>query len=141
MAAPKPTTPPRGFTASFVESLRPAETRYEVADRRTPGLRLRVMPTGTTVFRWYCTSRARVVTIGPWSVSEQPGHVTLAQARGWLERLKAAHAAGTLETAEAELAGHLRTRPRVADPVPSSTITVGDVTEEFYKRRILPHRK
>jgi integrase len=141
MDGPKPSTPPRGLTAAFVESLRPAAQRYDVADRRTPGLRLRVLPSSKRVFRWHCTARGKVITIGPWSLSEEPGSVTLAQAREWLERLKAAHAAGTLETLEAELDAHLRRRARVADPAPESRRLFRAVAEEFYSDDILKNRK
>lgn len=142
MAAPHGiTTPPRGLTPAFIDSLRPAEARYELADRRAPGLRLRVMPSGMKVFRWYCNSRGKVFTIGPWTPSEQPGRVTLKQAHAWLERLKAAHAAGELEVVEAELAAQLRRRERVTDPAPEARRLFGPVLEEFYRDDILRNRK
>jgi integrase len=142
MAAPS-STPPRGLTPKFIEALQPAEDRYDVSDRRAPGLRLRVLPkTGKKVFRWVCNARRQVYTIGPWALSEQPGFVTLAQAREWLERLKAAHVGGTIDAVELELKAVLHPAH-----VPSSTpaapgvVTLSTVAEEFYKRRILPHRK
>jgi integrase len=142
MAALGSITPPRGLTPAFIDALRPREgSRYEIADRRAPGLRLRVLESGGKVFRWYCTARGKVVTIGPWSLGEQPGHVTLAQAREWLERLKAAHAAGALDTVEAELATHLRRRSRVADPTPEDRRLFGAVAEEFYADDIQRNRK
>lgn len=144
MVAPHPSipTPPRGLTPAFIDALRPREDeRYEVADRRAPGLRLRVLPSGRKVFRWYCTARGEVVTIGPWTLGEQPGHVTLAQARSWLERLKGAHEAGTLDTLKGELAAALRRRPRVADPAPEDRRAFKAVIEEFYQDDIVRNRK
>lgn len=142
MAVSGSITPPRGLTPAFIEALSPREgSRYEVADRRAPGLRLRVLASGGKVFRWYCTARGEVVTIGPWSLGERPGHVTLAQAREWLERLKAAHVAGTLPGVEAELREHLRRRARVADPTPQDRRLFGTVLEEFYRDDIQRNRK
>lgn len=144
MAAPSP-TPSRGLTPKFIESLAPGAKDLEIPDRRAPGLCLRVLPSGRRVFRWYCTARRRVFTIGPWSAGGQLGHVTLAQAREWLERLKAAHDAGDDELArvESELRVHLRERARVADPVPENPNrrTFKSVAEEFYTDDIVRNRK
>lgn len=142
MAAANGITPPRGLTPAFIDALRAEEgARYELADRRAPGLRLRVLPSGRKSFRWYCTARGKVVTIGPWTLTDQPGHVTLAQAREWLERLKAAHAAGEMESVETELAQHLRRRARIAEPAPGARRIFGPVLEEFYRDDILRNRK
>ncbi len=60
---------------------------------------------------------------------EEPGHVTLAQARDHLERVKRAHEAGCLD----ETAAALRSGP-------SRGKTVRELAEGFYKLRILPKR-
>jgi integrase len=141
MAGPNATTsPPRGLTAPFIAALRPAEARYEIPDRRAPGLRLRIYPTGGKLFIWRCTSRAKVYTIGPWALSEAPGVVTLDQARDWLKDLKVGHAAGTIEAVEADLRTFLRRRARVADEVVDRK-AFRQVAEEFYSDDIQRNRK
>ena len=97
-------TPP--LTVKRIESLRPREERYEVGDAAAPGLRLRVMPSGLRIFRWYRHAPGGgrdVVTIRPWSPVSRPGHVTLHEARARLDALKAAHRGGEVATVEAEI--------------------------------------
>ena len=141
----KRSTPPRGLTVAFIEALQPdPQRRYEVPNRRAPGLVLRVLPSGKRIFRWYVTNLGRVVTIGPYHPAEDPprAFVSLKMARGWLDRLKAAYAGGTLDTVEAELKDYLGPSK---DPAPAtldmSVLTVAKVADEFYARRLLPHRK
>ncbi|MFT3917314.1 MAG: tyrosine-type recombinase/integrase [Anaeromyxobacteraceae bacterium] len=120
-----PLTPPR------IEALRPQAGRYEVADPAAAGLRLRVLPTGTKVFRWYCTSAGRVITIGEWTKAERPGFVTLGEARRWLERLKAAHKEGRLTEVEAELrANRPRHRP---EPTLAGEATFEVVAKDYFE--------
>jgi len=106
MAAENVTASPP-LTAKLIEAKHAAAKDYELADAGAPGLRLRITPKGAKVFRWSVTrsGRQQVVTIGRWAKHPQPGRVTLAEARGWLERLKLAHKAGNLDTALAELGG------------------------------------
>lgn len=136
-------TPRVRFGPTFIEALKPKDHPYEIADPGTSGLRLRVLPTGRKVFRWGCTARRKVYTIGPWAMCEAPGFVTLAQARNWLERLKEAHAAGTIDAVEAEIAVNLRRRPRFADPVPEDPARrlFATVAEEFYRDDLVRNRK
>lgn len=122
------------LTAKLIESARPAEKDYELADAGAPGLRLRVTPKGTKAFRWYVTrnGRQQVVTIGRWTKNPLPGRVTLAEARAWLERLKLAHKGGTLDTALAELAATRPARPTSADSATAGgAITVRDLAKDF----------
>jgi integrase len=100
-----------------------------------------VLTSGTKTFRWYCTARKKVFTIGPWALQEQPGHVTLDQAREWLDRLKKAHVAGTIDAVAFELADHLRRREHIADPTPADRKLFGTIMEEFYKDDIERNRK
>ncbi len=135
------THPP--LTAKRIEAMRRRPARYEVSDSAAPGLRLRVFPTGAKVFRWYRHTpdgpRPRdVITIGRWSPTSQPGHVTLHEARIWLERLKEAQRAGRLDALELELRRHLK--PPRHEPAPGSEL-VSEIFEDFYRRRIEPHRK
>jgi integrase len=134
MAAEKVTaTPP--LTPARIEALKPRADRYEVADGGAPGLRLRVMPTGAKVFRWYVTSLGRVITIGPWSRNPSPGHFTLGEAHTSLEKLKLAHKEGRLAAVEAELqARRPARRPPQATPTPGGgPLTVKSVADEFLK--------
>ena len=97
-------TPPTGLSPRFIESLRPGDSPFDVGDRGAHrGLRLRVTPKGAKVFRWVLNSDGRVITIGPWAFEPQPGHVTLREARDWLDKLKSARRGGTLDVVVAEL--------------------------------------
>ncbi|MHB8876154.1 MAG: tyrosine-type recombinase/integrase [Myxococcaceae bacterium] len=115
-----------------IKALRPSERAYEVAVGDN-GLRLRVLPSGVKVFRWYVNALRRVVTLGPWSESSAAAHVTIGEAGRWLERLKAARRAGLpeLENVEAELKAHLAPRPVIADA--SKGTTIASVAENFLR--------
>ena len=112
----------------------PAAKDYELADAGAPGLRLRVTPKGARVFRWHVTrgERQQVVTIGRWSRTPQPGRVTLAEARSWLERLKLAHRAGTLDDVIAELAASRPVRTPCPEPeMGGGPLTVRELAADF----------
>jgi integrase len=120
------THPP--LTAAGIENLPEGEHR----DSAAPGLFLRVNRKSRT-FRWYVRSIGRAITVGPWSKTPKPGHVTLAEARAWLERLKDAHRSGQLAGVERELAA-LRPRRGVkssAPPSDSGALTVETVGKDF----------
>lgn len=140
MATPH-STPTRGLTPKFIEALQPTAKPYDVPDRRAPGLKVRVFPSGVRSFRWTCNARGKVYTIGPWAFSETPGFVTLAQAREWLDKLKAGHAGDAVEAVEAELRAFLRRRSHVADPAPADRTIFRTVAEEFYVDDIQKNRK
>lgn len=116
--------------------------RVEVGDRKCPGLRLRFERSGKPVFRWKAPVREgrRVITIGPWSKTEEPGYVTLKQARKWVRRLKAASERGefgaVVHQLEATLEAGRPPKNKPQDPSPS----VLAVAEQFYRKRILPKR-
>jgi hypothetical protein len=134
MAAEHPSTPQNGFTAPWMKTLSTPEERYEVSDR---GLCLRVERTGRKVFRWYYFEEAgegrkmHALTLGPWSFTETPGHLTLAQGRAWLDRLKQAHEGGTLAQVEKEL----RTSIGQGHTGVATGPTVGELAKEFYEQR------
>lgn len=121
------------LTVKAIEAAKPAAAAYELGDSAAKGLRLRVAPTGARVFRWYVAGR--VVTIGRWSKAPQPGHVTLGEARTWLERLKAAHAADQLAAVEADLVAQVRParRDRGEDPEDGAGALLRDVAADFLK--------
>jgi integrase len=99
------------------------------------------MPSGLKIFRWYRHTpggKRDVVTIGPWSPTALPGHVTLHEARAKLEELKAAHRGGEVANVEAEIKKALHPEPVIAPP---GSVLVSDIADDFYKRRIEPHRK
>ncbi len=133
MAGEDPTTPVPPLTAKLIEAARPRERDYELPDPAAPGLRLRVTPKGGKVFRWYVTSLGRVITIGRWTKAPRPGHVTLAEARTWLERLKDAHRAGRLAEVEEELRA-LRPKPQRSVDVPAGGPTLRDVAKDFLRQ-------
>ena len=115
------------LTSKAIEAARRRAKDYELGDGGAPGLRLRVTPTGKKVFRWYVSVGGvqRKITIGPWSKEPRPACVTLADARKWLERLKAAHRAGRLDEVLRELA---TTRPTPAKERPAPRIDDGALT-------------
>jgi integrase len=134
-------SPSRGWTPKFIESLRPRAQRYELADPSTPGLRLRVHPSNVKSFRWAVTSEGKQkwVVIGPWAFSETPGHVTLKQAKDRLDRLKEAHRAGAtqLDAVITELTGRLQTSGLPG----AAATTFKTAAEEFYTDDIMKNRK
>ncbi len=133
MAAEHPTATLPPLTAKAIEAAEPRSTDYELPDSAAPGLRLRVTPKGGKVFRWYVTSLGRVLTIGRWSKLPRPGHVTLGEARTWLERLKEAHGAGRLDAVEAELRA-IRPRHSATPAAPlEGAVTFRQVAEDFLK--------
>jgi integrase len=140
-------TPPLGFSPAWIASFTPPEgtDRLEIGDRKCPGLRLRFQRKDPPVFRWKATAgdgKRRNVQIGPWALAGKPGHVTLAQAREWLRRLKEAAKAGRLAEVEAELRAWLAEgTERPTPPVGAPTgRTAREVAEEWYQRRILTVR-
>lgn len=86
---------PSRLTATYIEGLKPRETRYEVSDPAVPGLQLRVETTGAKhwQYRFYFGTtkdgaRARQrMALGTWPVGKAAG-MTLEQARA--EAFKAA---------------------------------------------------
>jgi integrase len=111
-----------------IEKLQPRDARYEIADPGCAGLRLRVLPTGLRVFRWYCTSAGKVVTIGTWAREPTPGHVTLTEARVRLHELKAAHHAGELV---GKLAGRRVRAPQARDGEGAAPDSFAALAREF----------
>lgn len=122
------------LTAKLIEAAHPASKDYELPDVGAPGLRIRVTPKGSKVFRWYVTrnGRQQVVTVGRWTKNPQPGRVTLAEARSWLERLKLAHKSGTLDAALAELVASRPSRaPSLESGVGTAPVTVAELAKDF----------
>jgi integrase len=125
-------SPARGFTQKFIESLRAREKRFDLYDPAASGLRLRVFPSGVKSFGWVVNSLNRVIILGPWSFSTAPGHLTLAEARGWLERLKAARLGGLnqLDAVAAQLKQHMAPRPIQVGPASG---TISAIAEPFLR--------
>jgi integrase len=116
-------TPAKGFTTKFLDNLKPADKRIELADNGKAGLRLRLEPSGTRTFVWYYKDgpKTRVLTLGRYGKGD--GHISLKQARDQLDKAKERHREGE--------------RPGL---VPDAPKTVEGLCEIFYKRRILRHR-
>jgi len=122
MVAPDTTTAPP-LTPTSIEKLAPGEYR----DGAAPGLRLRVTPQGTRVFRWFVTINGKRtwITIGRWSKKSKPGHVTLAEAHLQFQHLKEANDAG-------RLLAMLGERRRTPKPAPiDGVLTVKAAVDDF----------
>ena len=122
MVAPEISTAPP-LTPTSIEKLAPGEYR----DGAAPGLRLRVTPQGTRVFRWFATINGKRtwITIGRWSKKSKPGHVTLAEAHLRLQHMKEASDAGRLAAVLAE-------RKPAPKPVPADgPLTVRAAVDDF----------
>jgi integrase len=139
MASPQ-SSPARGLTPKSIEALRPRDQRYDVSDGGASGLVLRVHPSGVKSFRWQVRALNRVIVIGPWAATITPAHVTLKEARDWLDRLKEGRTASEAQLDEVlgDLRRHLEPPAEQAEPQGDSVTTIA---EEFYRRRIVPHRK
>lgn len=81
------------FTTRTLASLKPAEQPYEVRENGRTGLRVRVATTGLLTFRWVCTARGKVYTLGRFG-DGSGGTLTLAAARDKLEMYRKKHEAG-----------------------------------------------
>ncbi|MDB4409319.1 tyrosine-type recombinase/integrase [Gammaproteobacteria bacterium] len=123
MATQKHTSPKNGLTPTFLDNLKPADKRIELRDTRTPGLRLRLEPTGRKTFVWYYkeATKTKVLTLGQYGEGE--GKISLKQAREELDKAKERHREGE--------------RPGLTIDAPK---TVAELAELFYERRIVPHR-
>ena len=124
----------RKLIPSMIASLPLRGKPYQLYDTLERGLCLRVSPQGAKTFRYRIRpegAKGRVITLGPYSEAAKPAHVTIKQAREWVERLRAARKGGPdeLSRIEAELKAHLLPRPLVA----SAGKTVGQVVEGFLK--------
>ena len=80
------------FTARTLANLKPGAARYEVREAGRTGLRVRIEPSGRKSFRWHCTARGKVFTLGRFG--DGAGGTTLADARRLLETYRAKHEAG-----------------------------------------------
>jgi hypothetical protein len=124
MASAKHTSPRTGFTAAWLDNVKPKAKRIEYADAGCRGLRLRVEPTGRKTFVWYFRDdgKNRVLTLGRYGAGEDC--TSLKDARRALQQAKEKHVDG------------------VSPALPADTpTTVEELAEIFYERRILPHRK
>jgi integrase len=80
------------FTTRSLAALEPGSGPYEVREVGRTGLRLRVGATSKT-FRWACTARGRVYTLGRFG-DGAGGTLTLSAARVKLDTYRAKHEAG-----------------------------------------------
>ena len=130
------------LTAAVVNAAQPRAVRYELADNIEPGLRIRVHPSGVKTLRWQrldkTTGKHAVVVLGRFSFEQAAGCLT------WPGPLVGRAAEGGPPHRH-----HGRGRGRDAgrgdSPSPSgpgdTSPLVKDLADDFYKRRIQPHRK
>lgn len=116
---------PIAFTPKTLANLEPAEKPYELREFGRTGLRVRVATSGLLTFRWVCTARGKVYTLGRFG-DGSGGTVTLADARKKLEEYRAKHEAGVDPE---ELDGSERPR------------TVKALCDLWYKESILLRRR
>ena len=119
------TLPKNGFTAKYLDNLKPEPERFEISDAGAKGLRLRVSPGGTKTFVWYYRNggRCRRLTLGQYGDGDS--QITLAQARSKLIAVKQKWADGIKPNSDAA----------------GTPKTVAELCEIFYQRRIVPTRK
>ncbi len=152
MATPTSITPPGGFTPAWIAAFTPppgAERggRVELADKACSGLSLRFAEGWAPSFRCKLTGaegKRQNIVIGPWSMSGQLGHVTLAQARLVFFELRQAAKEGRLEEAVKRHKAVLAMRPEPATKRPSSAPavpTVELVANQWYRLSITARRK
>ncbi len=119
-----PESPVRGFTTKFLENIKPAGKRYELADKGASGLRLRVSPGGARTFVWLYRYNGKIHRHTLGQFGEGPGKLTLSGARKRLQVLKEKRDAGILHA------------PNKGDPK-----TVKDLVSVFNKRILQKKRK
>ena len=126
MAASKPT--PKAIKAkdTAINALKPLPRDYEVAVG-DDGLRLRITPTGKKVFRWRYRKVALKNGMPQWGVKTLGTYSKafgLKDASAKLDELKKAH------------------KQALELGMPETRITtVSQLLDEFYQRRMVPHRK
>lgn len=117
--------PINGLTDAFIRHLKPQDKRYDVADKISKGLRIRVGTTGKKSFVWFYsdpqTNKLKMLTIGRYGDGDN--QLTLSAARKALETAKTKHDAGELVNNNNAF-------------IPK---TVSELCDVFYKDRILPH--
>jgi hypothetical protein len=82
------TVPKNGFTAKFLDSLKPQAERFELNDAGAKGLHPRMSPGGTKTFVWYYrdAGKCRRLTLGQYGNGES--QISLSQARSKLTAVK-----------------------------------------------------
>ena len=86
-------SPVNGLTDAFIKHLKPQGKRYEVADKASKGLRIRIGATGKKSFVWFYkdakTNKSKMLTLGRYGGGDS--QLTLSAARKALELAKAKH--------------------------------------------------
>jgi integrase len=138
-----------GFSAGWLQGVlsRGLTSRPEIADPKCAGLVARV-EAGSIIFRWYVKQlfsdgrppKSRVITIGEFTPIAYPGKMKLAQAQGWVLRLKEANHQRRLHEVEAQLEAEKALDPEFSMPKraasPDGEKTVTDAAQLFYDRAV-----
>lgn len=137
-----------GFSAGWLQGVlsRGITGRPEIADPKCSGLVARIEG-NSIVFRWYVKQlfadgrppKSRVITIGEFTPIAFPGKMKLAQAQGWVHKLKEANQQRRLHEVEAQLEAEKALRAeysRAAERAPSGVPTVEEAAQTFYDRAV-----
>lgn len=123
-----PSTPANGFTAKFLDNLKPIGKRFELSDKGMSGLRLRVSENGIKTFMHFYkeNGRTKKYIIGKYGAGVE--YISLSNARKALLKLKQDRALGI--------------SPTQAD---NSISTVNDLAELYYTKMVAgganPHKR
>jgi hypothetical protein len=138
-----------GFSAGWLQGVlsRGITSRPEIADPKCAGLVARV-EAGSIIFRWYVKQlfadgrppKSRVITIGEFTPIAYPGKMKLAQAQGWVLRLKEANQQRRLHEVEAQLEAEKALAPEFSSPKRAASDddqkTVAEAAHLFYDRAV-----
>lgn len=136
-----------GFSPGWLQGVmaRGITSRPEIADPHCAGLVARIEP-GSIVFRYFVKERfddgraprSRAITIGEFTPIAFPGKMKLAQAQGWVSRLKEANAQRRLHEVEAQLDAEKALHPEFSKRPPAApdAPTVSEAAKIFYDRAV-----
>ncbi len=121
---------PTKFTPTSIDSFRPRDQPYLKFDTVQKGLSIRVSPQNAKTFRFRMRGE-KVVTLGPYSLAQKAGHVTIKQARDFVGELSEARRAGPAAVAEVET--RIRSHLAPSRVVPDGGKTIDEIAEAFWK--------
>jgi integrase len=118
------------LTPARIAALKPGQ---EMSDASS-GLRVRVTQNAARSFRLSVRTpegRLRWITLGHWSLTPKPRHLTLSQARDWVDKLKEARRTSPEQLAAAEAELRALIDPTTGPAVEGGVLTVKAVADDF----------